>query len=222
MHALAKFFHDSDEVPGIFYKPTGYSYTKKMFGDILTQERNFEMEYHTLRALLERLDDPINAEYPGGWAQWNQQEAEAHFMLLVKTLAARLDCPTSDQEPSHIPRDPHYDRLRERTLFYETGTYNIQDASFHGQILLPHSLLTEDAVREDYIIRLRTSNFGHLATLYDEDALVRPDALSTIISVLEEQGYTYVPTVMLHGPYSGKNPGISGFRTWGERYFDWI
>jgi hypothetical protein len=179
------------------------------------------MEYDALRALLERLDDPVYAEYPGGWAQWNQIEAEARFMLLVKTLAARLNCPTSDREPSHIPRDPHYDRLRERTLFYETGT-GIQDASFHGQILLPHSLLTEDALREDSLIRLRTSNFGRLATAYDDDALVRPDALSTIISVLEEQGYTYVPTVVLNEPYPGKNPGVCGFRTWGMRYFDWI
>src|SRR5215472_7331000 len=115
-----------------------------------------------LRALLERFDDPVYAEYPGGWAQWNRQEAEAHFLLLVNTLAAQLDCPISDQEPSH--RDPQYDRLRERTLFYETGK-RIQDASFHGEILLPYSLLIE----EDYLIRLRVSNFGHLATLYDED-----------------------------------------------------
>jgi hypothetical protein len=179
------------------------------------------MAYEALRALLERLDDPVYANYPGGWSQWDQQDAEAHFMLLVKTLAAQLDCPTSDREPSQFPRDPHYDRLRERTLFYETGM-DIQDASFHGQILLPYSLLTEDAVNESYLIRLRASNFGHLVTLYDDDTLIRPEALATIISVLEELGYTYVPTVVLNEPYLGKNPGVSGFRTWGMRYFDWI
>lgn len=193
----------------------------EMLSNILSRERNSEMDYHALRALVKRLDDPINVEYPGGWAQWNQKEAEAHFLLLVKTLASRLDCLISDREPSHIPRDPNYDRLRERTLFYETGI-GIQDASFHGQILLPHSLLTEDAVKEDSLIRLRISNFGQLATLYDEDTLVRPDVLSTIVSVLEEQGYTYIPTIVLNEPYSGKNPGVSGFRTWGMRYFDWI
>lgn len=148
------------------------------------------MENDAIQTLLERLDDPVYAVYPGGGAQWNRKDAEARFMLLVKALAAQLDCPTSDREPSHAPRDPQYGRLRERTLFYQIGWY-IQDASFHGQILLPHSLLTEDARRVGYIIRLRTSNFGHLATAYDEDAMVRPDALSLMISVLEEQGYIY-------------------------------
>jgi hypothetical protein len=179
------------------------------------------MENDAIRALLERLDDPVYAVYPGGGVQWNRKDAETRFMLLVKTLGAQLDCPTSDREPSHAPRDPHYVRLRERTLFYQTG-WSIQDASFHGQILLPYSLLIESACREGYSIRLRTSNFGHLATAYDEDAMVRPDALSLIISVLEKQGYTYVPTVVLKEPYSGKNPGLDGFRTWGMRYFDWI
>ena len=179
------------------------------------------MEYDAIRTLLERLDDPVYAVYPGGGTQWNRKDAEARFLLLVKTLAAQLDCPTSDREPSHAPRDPHYIRLWGRTLFYQTGR-SIQDASFHGQILLPYSLLTKDALQVGSIIRLRTSNFGHLATAYDEDAMVRPDVLSIIISVLEEQGYTYVPTVVLNEPYSGKNPGLDGFRTWGKRYFDWI
>lgn len=94
----------------------------------------------------------------------------------------------------------------------------IQDASFHGQILLPHSLLTEAAASEDYLIHLRTSNFGQLATAYDDDTMVRPDALSTIIGILEEQGYTYVPTVVLNEPY----PDIRRFPTWGMRYFEWM
>lgn len=80
------------------------------------------MEYDALRALLERLDDPVYAEYPANWAPWSQQVAEAHFMILVKTLATRLGCLMSDREPSHCPRDPDYDRSRERALFYETNS----------------------------------------------------------------------------------------------------
>ncbi|MGZ3584986.1 MAG: hypothetical protein ACXVCT_19780 [Ktedonobacterales bacterium] len=102
------------------------------------------------------------------------------------------------------------------SLVYETYP-TIQDASFHGAKYLPRELLTED-----YVVSIRTSNFDHLATVYDDETIVQPDVLSTIGSVLEEQGFTYVPTEILDAPFTGKNPGVSGFRTWGQRYFDYL
>lgn len=176
------------------------------------------MEQDALRSLLERLDDPVFAEYPGGWTQWNQRAAEVRFLTLVKALEARLGCSSL---PESFSGTPERERVREQTLLYETGEH-IQDASFHGQILLPRSLLTEPARRMDYHLRLRTSNFGQLVTVYDDDMLARPQVLSTMLIVLEEQGYLYVPTAVLIEPYTGKNPGVVGFRTWGRRYFDWI
>jgi|GraSoiStandDraft_27_1057306.scaffolds.fasta_scaffold188903_2 hypothetical protein len=176
------------------------------------------MEQDALRSLLERLDDPVFAEYPGGWTRWNQHAAEVRFLTLVKALEARLGCPSL---PEPFSGDPEREQVREQTLLYETGKH-IQDASFHGQILLPRSLLTEPARRVDYHLSLRTSNFGLLATVYDDDTLVRPQALSTMRIVLDEQGYLYVPTAVLVESYTGRNPGVSGFRDWGMRYFDWI
>jgi hypothetical protein len=172
-----------------------------------------------LRAELERVDDPVYAEYPGGWADWNQAEAEAQFRRLVETLAARLGCPVRERFPAL--NDPDYARVRERTLCYETGIF-IQDASFHGQILVPRVFMTPEALQEDYSTCLRTSNFGHLATLYDDDTDVQPAARETIVRVVEELGYTYVPTRVLNRPYTGQNRGLDGFATWGARYFEWI
>lgn len=174
------------------------------------------MEQDALRSLLERFDDPVFAEYPGGRTRWNQHAAEVRFLTLVKALEARLGCP-SLPEPFSGDGDPGRERVREQTLLYETGKH-IQDASFHGQILLPRSLLTEP----DYHLSLRTSNFGQLATVYDDDTLVRPQVLSTMRIVLDELGYLYVPTAVLVVSYTGRNPGVSGFRNWGMRYFDWI
>jgi len=68
---------------------------------------------------------------------------------------------------------------------YETGAF-IQDASFHGQLRLPRELLTDE-----YIVQLQASNFGHLATIYDDDTVVKQDARATIVSTLAEFGYIY-------------------------------
>jgi hypothetical protein len=136
-----------------------------------------------LLAELERVDDPIYAEYPGGGVGWNQAAAEAQFLRLAETLAARLGCPVQERFPAL--NDPDYARVRERTLCFETGVF-IQDASFHGEILVPRVLMTPEALREDYSVSLRTSNFGHLATLCDDDTKVQPTARETTIRVVEE------------------------------------
>ncbi len=99
------------------------------------------MDDTALLAELARLDDPVYAEYPGGWVHWDQDAAEAQFLRLVETLATRLECPTRKGMPSS--RDPADARVRECTLCYVTGAY-IQDASFHGEILLPQALLTAE------------------------------------------------------------------------------
>jgi hypothetical protein len=46
--------------------------------------------------------------------------------------------------------------------------------------------------------------------------------VATIKRVASEHGYVYVPSRVLEMPYDGKNTGVSGFRDWGERFFDWI
>ncbi|HET9109699.1 MAG TPA: hypothetical protein VFN78_02625 [Ktedonobacterales bacterium] len=177
------------------------------------------MDDAALLAKLARLDDPVYGEYPGGWAHWGQAAAEAQFLRLVDMLAARLECPTQESRPSS--RDPGYDRARERALCYETGAY-VQDASFHGDILLPQVLLTAEALAANSFVGLRTSNFGHLAMFYDDDTEVRPAAHAIILEALEELGYTFVPSRVLTQPCTGQNHGVNGFSTWGMRYFDYV
>jgi len=126
--------------------------------------------------------------------RWDRRAAETTFVALAQTLEQRLGYRCA----------------------YETGAF-IQDASFHGQLRLPRELLTDE-----YIVQLRASNFGNLATIYDDDTVVKQGARATIVSTLAEFGYIYIPIDVLNIPYTGRNPGVSGFRTWGERFFDWI
>lgn len=91
----------------------------------------------------------------------------------------------------------------------------IQDASFHAQLFVP-----ESCILEDYVIKLRVSNFGSLATLYDADEVVKPVCLNKIKEMLKPHGYIYVPSWILREPYEDeKNIDIPN---WGVRYFDWL
>lgn len=179
------------------------------------------MNHHLddLRALLARVDDPVDPQFPGGFKRWNEAKAEARFLAVVQTLAERLGCPAlPDFDPIDLEQ---YRLLWQETLFYESGRA-ILDASFHAQISLPRPLLSEKGRDLNYILRLRVSNFGDLATVYDDDTMLEPAALAIIRQALEEHGYVYVSTALLLEPYTGQNPGVSGFRDWGMRYFDWI
>jgi len=99
---------------------------------------------------------------------------------------------------------------------FETGAM-IQDASHHGSIRLPQSFLMESDT-----ISVRLSNFGRFCSVYNDDTVLKPDVLQTIKRLASEHGYIYIPSRVLGLTYDGKNPGVSGFRDWGERFFDWI
>lgn len=91
----------------------------------------------------------------------------------------------------------------------------IQDASFHAQLYVP-----ESCKLEDYVIQLRVSNFGSLATLYDADDMVKPACADKIKEVLKRHGYIYIPSWILREPYDDKKN--SDIPNWGVRYFDWL
>jgi hypothetical protein len=147
------------------------------------------MDYQALQQLLEQADDPHFAEHPAGW---NFHQAEVRFTQLAEVFIQQIGHRCS----------------------YNTS---IQDASFHGQLVLPRALLTED-----YIASLRVSNFGNLATVYDDDSVVAPEALATMRDVLGAFGYIYVPSGILMLRYTGNNPAISRSRSWDYRYFDYL
>ena len=136
-------------------------------------------------------DDPAHAEMPPGF-DW--QTADSHFVAFAKYLNAVL---------------------RTECLF-KSGVY-IQDASFHGNIVL-----SPDLLKEKYTAGVRVSNFGNFCTVYDDDSVVKINALRAIKETTEDYGYVYLPTHVLDLPYTGINIGVTGFDSWGRRFFDWI
>lgn len=100
----------------------------------------------------------------------------------------------------------------DRPLDSETGVL-IQDASFHGLIRVP--------LVNDEHVSVWFSNFGDMATFAEEVTV--PDSLKqTLITLFEKHRYVYIPYEILEKPYSGKIPGVTGFKTWWRRSFDWI
>jgi hypothetical protein len=94
----------------------------------------------------------------------------------------------------------------------ETGVI-IQDNSFHSQICIP--------LPGDRSAVNRFSNFGKMVTV-SEDESVPKEMLSTMKELFSRHGYVYVPASILDQPYTGRNPGVTGIRTWWIRYFDWV
>ena len=103
----------------------------------------------------------------------------------------------------------------------------VQDASFLGQITLPPDCFNvRDRVTDPVL--LRVSNWGNLATVYDDTAL-EPEWLEQIKAVLERFGYQYIPPSVLQRPYRRMRlrglarPNMPGRRlTWWDRYFDYL
>lgn len=109
-------------------------------------------------ALRALLERLDDAEHAEALDTWNRSAAEAHFVGLATALEQHLGYPC----PS------------------ETGVL-VQDASFHGQIFLPREILSKDER-----VSLRASNFDRLATVYDDETVVQPAALTAIVTTLVE------------------------------------
>ena len=95
---------------------------------------------------------------------------------------------------------------------FETGM-EIQDASFHGQIFI---------VSSGKFALVRVSNFGHFVTFFDDDDCLATEARDRLLGTFAAHGYTFIPPDVLSTPYDGACRGVSGFRDWGYRYFEWI
>lgn len=143
--------------------------------------------------LLRRLDDPSDAESPPGF-DWRRADAALHAM--ARDLAAALAIPDLEVE----------------------GSESIQDANFHGQIVLPMAALLPG---QSGPVILCTSNFGRLAAVRPEAAM-RPDVLSAVQGVLAAHNYVYVPAALLEEPYTGSATLEAQAPTWWDRYFEYI
>mgnify|MGYP001035425781 CR=1 FL=1 len=94
----------------------------------------------------------------------------------------------------------------------ETGCH-IQDASFHSQAFLPLASGQRGLIR--------FSDFGDMATICDDVPIPEP-TMKAVLEQLARHGYVYVPATVLHAPYTGGNPGVTGISSWWIRFFDWV
>lgn len=123
---------------------------------------------------------------------WDRQAAERRFVSLVLMLQQHWGVP--------FP--------------YEMGAY-LQDIPVYGDALIPQEVLADD-----YIVRLRVSMIGNLATVFVWDGAVKPEALVTIIAAAEMWRYIYVPSAALEQLYTGPGAGRQEERTWSRALFD--
>ena len=89
----------------------------------------------------------------------------------------------------------------------ETGSH-IQDASFHSQIDLGGGWL-------------RFSNFGDMVS-FDPSSQLGVGTFDKLRTLCRDNGYILIPPDFTELPYTGLNPGVTGIRDWGIRYFDWV
>ena len=94
----------------------------------------------------------------------------------------------------------------------ETGAL-IQDASFVGQVILRGG---------EEVTAIRVSHFGPFVAVLDDEGVLDSEVLVQVQAVAAAHGYTWIPSQMLEEPYTGDNPGVTGFSTWRHRFFDWI
>jgi hypothetical protein len=134
-------------------------------------------------ALLVATDDPVNSVWPGGYDADAIRLREDRFKGFAADLEARLAVP----------------------CVTETGQL-IQDASFVGSIALPAALCINGEA-----VQVRVSHFGPFVAVLDSDDAVTPETLSVIKSTATAHGYTWIPTNVLTKPYTGSNPGVTGF-----------
>lgn len=133
----------------------------------------------------------------------------------------------SHDDPRHAEQPPGFDRVAAESRFrklaeevlhafsgsrFETGA-EIQDASFHGSI---------EVAMGGRFARICASNFDRFIAFYgsDDDCLT-PEARARLLAMFAAHGYTFIPIEVLAMPYDGANPGVTGFTTWGHRYFSW-
>ena len=70
---------------------------------------------------------------------------------------------------------------------------------------------------------IRVSNFGGFVTFCgNDDDFLTTEARDGLLDTFAAHGYTFIPSDALSAPYDGGCRGVSGFRDWGYRFFEWI
>lgn len=133
------------------------------------------------------------------------------------------------------PRSFNYNRLKRKVLDLQSSLAKrfkaafqlddqVQDASFHCDLMIPTELVASPNPHIGYSIRI--SNFGDLATLNFQEEIT-PEAQQDIISHLGQSGFVFIHYDDLEEPYDGS---FDEFRknvfadrpSWYTRYFDYL
>lgn len=131
---------------------------------------------------LEDLDDTEHWERPESF-NWKQESSD--FADFVRDLESQLSAPVE----------------------VETGA-NIQDASFHSQVLLSGGVL-------------RFSNFGRMIA-FGPDSEIARNVLCAVEQLAKSHDYVLVSTSDLEKPYPTDRGVGLGIRTWWARFFDYL
>lgn len=100
----------------------------------------------------------------------------------------------------------------------------VQDASFFGDIIIPHDLVINP--EPNYLYSIRISNFGSLATLTFDESYSNT-IKDKIIHKLEKHSFIFISSDDLEEEYDGNflkfNKIIGGEKpSWWIRYFDYL
>lgn len=154
---------------------------------------------------------------------------ELRNMLLAADHATGCECPGEFPENVSADMEAIWQLLAERygPEFERDGC--VQDASFHDEIRVLTPAECERRKRTGCYAHVREfairfSNFGRLFTICSDfdPAPERFDAMS-IIKLVEQFGWHYVPADELNAPYDGINPTLRNAGiTWWIRFFDYL
>lgn len=145
-----------------------------------------------LRSLLNRFDEKDAYEFPKAFAY---QELEKRANRVADAL-----------------------KHGGRRIKFEDAVYN-QDASFSIAVLLCDF---ERNIRRGHAIpTIRFSNFGNLVSVTWSE-LLPAGVFQEAVSLLESNGFTFVPEDQLQEAYDGVMEDRKTFATWWVRYFDWL
>jgi hypothetical protein len=150
---------------------------------------------------------------------------------LTKDILLKFD----EQDRYETPSDFRYEKLKSQVESFSKDLENnfglnfkidnhVQDASFYGDVIIPHELITEP--KSNYLYSIRISNFGGLATLTSSD--VYSDSVKAKIKdSLAKHNFTYIESDILQEDYDGsfdKFYEIPGGQkpSWWIRYFDYL
>ena len=141
---------------------------------------------------------------------------EKEKLLLKYDKPGEFEYPADFSYDGYLARFYHFAAVlcENKIRFYKTDT-TTQDASFIAQIII-RQRHTDEGI---YQAVIRFSNFGRLVSICENTNELPEKEL--IISLLEKEGFEFIPYDILDRKYDGINKD-NVFGSWFIKYFDYI